>query len=67
MSSKKKYLRFVEIAYLIVAAVFIVETILDIKNENPRWWLSLMLSIVALGMYFFKKHFRKKMGKNKKP
>ncbi|MDR9400792.1 MAG: hypothetical protein RI558_05170 [Psychroflexus sp.] len=67
MSSKKKYLRFVEIAYLIVAAVFIVETILDIKNENPRWWLSLMLSIVALGMYFFKKHFRKKMEKNKEP
>lgn len=67
MSSKKKYLRFVEIAYLIAAAVFIVETILDLKNDNPRWWLSLLLSIVAIGMYFFKKHFRKKMEKNKEP
>jgi c-di-AMP phosphodiesterase-like protein len=65
MSSKKKFLRFVELAYLLVAAIFIIETIIAFQNDKPRWWLSLLLSIVAIAMYFFKKHFRKKMDKNK--
>jgi len=65
MSSKKKFLKFVELAYLFVAAIFIVETVIAFQNDDSRWWISLLLSIVAIGMYFFKKHFRKKMGKNK--
>jgi len=65
MSNKKKFLRFVELAYLFVAAIFIVETLIALQNDNPRWWLSLLLSIVAIGMYFFKKHYRQKLDKNK--
>jgi positive regulator of sigma E activity len=66
MSNKKKFLRFAELAYLFVAAVFIVETIISLRNEEPSWWLTLILGIAAIGMYFFKKHFRKKMDKDKK-
>lgn len=66
MNSKKKFLRFAEIAYLLVAAVFIVETVISIRNDDPSWWLPFILSVAAIGMYFFKKHFRKKMDKDKK-
>lgn len=66
MSNKKKFLRFAEIAYLLVAAVFIVETIISLRNNDPSWWLTLIFSVAAIGMYFFKKHFRKKMDKDKK-
>ena len=55
-----KYYKFIEIAYLVIAAVFVVEAIVNrtVKPENAYVYLA--FSVVAVFMYFFKKKFRKK-------
>jgi len=50
-----------EYGYLIIAIVFIVETILNWNTDRERAYLMLLFSIVAIFMYFFRKRFRKKM------
>lgn len=49
-----------EIGYLIIAVVFIIETILNWNSNRERAYLMLVFSVLAVFMYFFRKHFRKK-------
>ncbi len=55
-----KYYKFIEIAYLLVAIFFIVETFLNWSDNRDKAYLYLAFSAVAVFMYFFKKKFRKK-------
>lgn len=50
-----------EIGYLIIAVVFIIETILNWNSNRERAYLMLVFSVLAVFMYFFRKHFRKKI------
>ncbi len=55
-----KFWKFFEYAYLIIAAVFIVEGVLRWNTEREKAYLMLGFSLMAVFMYFFKKRFRKK-------
>ena len=50
-----------EYGYLIIALVFMVETVLHWNVNRERAYLLLLFSGLAVFMYFFKKRFRKKM------
>jgi len=56
-----KISKFFEYGYLIVAIIFIVEGILRWNTDREKAYLFLGFSILAIFMYFFKKHFRKKV------
>ena len=55
-----KYYKFIEIAYLLVAIFFIVETFLNWSENREKAYIYLAFSAVAVFMYLFKKKFRKK-------
>lgn len=61
-----RYFRYFEYAYLFFAALFVYETYRTWNIEPDRAYLSLFLSFVAVGMYFFKRYFRKKLEQRKK-
>ncbi|MCK4561510.1 MAG: hypothetical protein KAT78_01260 [Flavobacteriaceae bacterium] len=55
-----KYYKFFEYAYLVIAIVFIVETVLNWNTEPQKAYIFLAFSALAIFMYFFRKKFRKK-------
>lgn len=55
-----KYYKFFEYAYLVIAIVFIVETVLNWSTEPQKAYIFLAFSALAVFMYFFRKKFRKK-------
>ncbi|NOQ91434.1 MAG: hypothetical protein GQ552_01800 [Flavobacteriaceae bacterium] len=55
-----KYYKFFEYAYLVIAIVFIVETVLNWNTEPQKAYIFLAFSALAVFMYFFRKKFRKK-------
>ncbi len=55
-----KYFKFFEYAYLVIAIVFIVETILKWNSEPQKAYIFLAFSALAIFMYFFRKKYRKK-------
>lgn len=61
-----KFFKFFEYAYLIFAALFLFEVFRVWGTEPNRAYLSLFFAVVAVGMFFFKRHFRKKYEKRKK-
>tara|TARA_R110001583_G_scaffold52824_1_gene163643 strand:+ start:4108 stop:4302 length:195 start_codon:yes stop_codon:yes gene_type:complete len=55
-----------EYGYLIIAIVFIVETVLNWEEDRSKAYLMLLFSILAIFMYFFKKRFRNRVQNRKK-
>lgn len=53
------YLKLIQYMYLIFAAFFFYDTAIKIKN-NEDFKLSLIIGIVAVGMFYFRRHFYKK-------
>ncbi len=53
-----KIWKFFEYGYLLIAIVFIVEIFLNIGNDKVYFFV--VFSILAIGMFFFRRHFRKK-------
>lgn len=62
----QKVWKIFEYGYLIIAIVFIVETVLNWNENREKAYLLLGFSIVAVFMYFFRKRFRKKIEKRDK-
>ena len=62
----QKIWKIFEYGYLIVAIVFIVETIINWNTNREKAYLLLLFSVVAVFMYFFKKRFRKRIDKRNK-
>ncbi|WP_372792522.1 hypothetical protein [Lutibacter sp.] len=63
----QKIWRIFEYGYLIIAIVFIVETVINWNENKERAYLFLLFSVLAVFMYFFKKQFRKRLeNRNKK-
>ncbi|SDW54024.1 hypothetical protein SAMN05444411_101942 [Lutibacter oricola] len=56
----KKVWKIFEYGYLIVAIIFLVETVLNWTENRERAYLMLLFSALAVFMYFFRKRFRKK-------
>lgn len=55
-----KYFKFFEIAYLIIAVVFSVETVLRWNSDRPKAYIFLIFAVLAVFMYFFRKKYRKR-------
>ena len=56
-----------EYGYLLIAVVFIVETVLHWNGDREKAYLLLLFAVVAIVMYFFKKRFRtRNQNRNKK-
>jgi positive regulator of sigma E activity len=55
-----KYFKFFEIAYLVIAIIFIVETILRWNSEPNKAYIFLAFAVLAVFMYFFRKKYRKR-------
>ncbi|HUH26837.1 hypothetical protein [Gelidibacter sp.] len=54
----------IQYAYLFIAVFFIYESVRWWNEDNGKAIMLLVFAILAVGMYFFKKHFRKKMNNN---
>ncbi len=59
----KNLRRFFEYGYLVVGLLLLIEGVNKFNREGERnnAYLALALSALAVFMYFFKKHFRKKI------
>lgn len=55
-----KALKFFQYAYIIFAVVFIWDAIQNWSVERSRSYTSLLFGGLAIFMFFFRKHFRKK-------
>jgi hypothetical protein len=52
--------KFLEIAYAVIGVVFVIEGIVGLTNDSEKAYLSIGFGVVAIGMFFFKRNFRKK-------
>ena len=52
-----KYLQFTQYIYLIFAAFFIYDGIVKLNNQEETYWLSFGIAVVAIFMFFFRRHF----------
>ena len=50
-----------EYGYLVIAVVFLVETVLNWNVDRNHAYLLLLFAVVSIFMYFFKKRFRTKI------
>ena len=58
------YLKFFQYIYLIFAAVFIFDAYTKFQNKE-NYTLSLIIAAVAIGMFFFRRHFHNKYSNKK--
>lgn len=56
-----KLWKILEYGYLVIAVVFIVETVLNWNTDRQRAYLLLLFAVVAVFMYFFRKRFRSRI------
>ena len=59
-----RYYKIIEFAYLVIAVVFAVETVLNWNSNPQKSYIYLAFSVLAVFMYFFKRRFRKKFENN---
>ena len=55
-----KYFKYIEYAYLIFAALFLFKAYRIWSVEPSKAYVFLFFVVIAVGMYFFKRRFRKK-------
>lgn len=48
-------------AYLVIAAFMGYKAFDEYQNSGTKLWFYLLFAIAAVAMFFFKKHFNKKM------
>ncbi len=61
-----KYFKFFEIAYLVIAIVFIVEAVLRWNSDPNKAYIFLAFAVLAVFMYFFRKKYRKRFQKHER-
>lgn len=55
-----KYFKYFEYAYLVIAVFFLYEAFNVWDTEPGRAYFCVFFVVMAVGMYFFKRRFRKK-------
>ena len=53
------YLKIVQYMYLVFAGFFIYDAFTKRLNDED-YWLSVIIALVAIGMFFFRRHFYNK-------
>ena len=61
-----KYFKLFEIAYLVIAILFTVESILRWNSEPNKAYIFLAFAVLAVFMYFFRKKYRKRFQKHER-
>ena len=61
-----KYFKLFEIAYLVIAVLFAVESILRWNSEPNKAYIFLAFAVLAVFMYFFRKKYRKRFQKHER-
>lgn len=61
-----KFSKFFEFVYLAAAAFFLYEAVMIWNVERGKAYLFLLFVIVAIFMFFFRRHFRNKYQNRKK-
>lgn len=61
-----KLSKFFEFAYLAAAAFFLYEAFIVWDTQRERAYLFLFFVVLAIFMFFFRRHFRHKYGNRKK-
>ena len=61
-----KFWKFLQYGYLIIAIIFLIESILAWKDDINKALFMLGFSIFILLIFFFKRKFRKKIEKKNK-
>ena len=56
-----KIWKFFQYGYLIIAAFFLYDTIINISKNSERAIFSFVFFIFIVVVFFFKRHFRKKV------
>jgi FtsH-binding integral membrane protein len=56
-----KIWKFFQYGYLIIAAFFLYDTIINISKNSERAVFSFVFFIFIVVVFFFKRHFRKKI------
>lgn len=64
---KMKLLKFFQFAYLIIAVLFIYKGISEWINDRNSAYISFFFAALAVFMFFFRQHFRKKFEDRNKP
>ena len=62
----QKVWKIFEYGYLLIAIVFIVETVLKWNTEREKAYLLLVFAVLAVMMYFFKRRFRNRLNNRNK-
>lgn len=62
----QKLWKIFEYGYLVIAVVFIVETILNWNSNRERAYMLLLFSVLAIFMFFFRRRFRKRVAERNK-
>lgn len=45
--------------YLIIAILFLTDTVIKFMDNESDWWISLLFCLAAVFMFFFKRKFVK--------
>lgn len=62
------YLKFTPYLYLIAAVFFIYDAVSKMNDPEENYWLSFLIAGLAVFMFFFRRHFAKKIeARNKRP
>lgn len=59
-----KYLKYIQFFYLIVGIFFLIDAVLKFQAKE-NFYLQLALAAMAIGMFFFRRHFYNKYKNNK--
>lgn len=55
-----KALRFFQYAYLVIAIILVVEAVTEWSADRNRAYFLLFFAALAVFLFFFRKHYRKK-------
>jgi len=60
-----KYFRISEIIYLVIAVISFIKVFTEWEPNRNKAYLFLVFGIFSTGMFFFRRHYRKKFNQRK--
>ncbi len=62
-----RYAKYTEWLYAVVAVLGAIETYAKWNEDRNKAYLFLFFTVISIGMFFFRRHFRKKFEKRNNP
>ncbi|WP_040460606.1 hypothetical protein [Galbibacter marinus] len=61
-----RYFKIFEIAYLVIAILATIEAVRMWPIDRSRSYIMILFAVVSIGMFFFRRYYRKKFGNRSK-